>query len=411
MREAPTRLLSPGFSALLGVAYLGFAQYHILQAVLPVLIISQGGNATVAGIVVAAHSLPSILFRPSLGWLIDRVGPGLILGIAGALLALSGFAYFLPGIALLIFARLLHGTAWSAFSAAGHATLVRLAPQKRRVEAAGFYNLMAGVAQSTMPAAAFVLISAYGFLGGLALSAVCGVAALVLVVLLVRHGLAGERQRARAEQAPAPGRPLRQRIGEVLIEPAVLRPLAVEVMYSSVQPLFLAFAPVYALTLGVPISFLPIYFLAYGSTLVGARLILGARADRHDRLLLVRSGVSISLAALGVLVLWPSFAGLVVGGALFAIATTLVSPTTMALTMDLAPPGRVGSAMATYTLGFPLATGGSAAIWGVVIQHAGFPAPFLLGALLHLVLLALLLVAGSRVLRVSDRSPIGHGSE
>jgi len=135
-----------------------------------------------------------------------------------------------------------------------------------------------------------------------------------------------------------------------------------------------------------------------------ARLALGARADQFGRLTLIRAGVTTSLAALVLVALWPGFAGLLVGGALFAVATTLVSPTTMALTMDLAPPGRMGSAMATYTLGFPLAASGSAALWGLVINHAGYPAPFAIGALLHLTLLTVMFLFGPRLVRVAEPS-------
>jgi MFS family permease len=399
MRTTNTNLFAPPFVALLLIAYLGFAQYHVLQAVLPVLVITQGGDATIAGIVVAVHSLPSVVFRPPVGWVIDRIGIAIVLMVAGFLVAVSGFAYFLPGIGLLLFARFLHGTAWSAFSAAGHATLVHLAPPLRRAEAAGFYNLMAGVAQTTMPAAAFALIGISGFFGGLALSAACGVAAFVVVVLLVRNIGRDRPPSAVPGHGAGTERSFRRRVGDVLLEPAVLRPLVIEVMYSAVQPLFLAFAPVYALAVGVPLELMPIYFLSYGTMLIAARLILGTRADRHGRLTLIRSGVSISIAALLAVVLWPGFEGLLFGGALFAVATTLVSPTTMALTMDLAPAGRMGSAMATYTLGFPLATGGSAALWGLVITVAGYPTPFLVGAVLHATLLVLLFIFGRRLTR------------
>jgi MFS family permease len=407
MTVARQKLLTPDFAALLLIAYVSFAQYHVLQAVLPVLVITQGGDVTIAGVVVAMHSLPSILFRPPFGWLIDRVGIGIVLLVAGGLLAVSGFAYFLPGIGLLLLARFAHGTAWSGFSAAGHSALVALSPPYRRAEAAGFYNLMAGMAQSTMPAAAFALIGISGFFGGLALSAACGVVASIFVVVLVRRALGLKRPAHHSGGLAAASRPLRRRIGEVLMEPAALRPLAIEIAYSAIQPLFLAFAPVYALANGLPLELMPIYFLAYGATLIAARLILGSHSDRRGRLMLIRSGVVLSLVALASPVLWPGFGGLILGGMLFAVATTLVSPTTMALTMDLAPPGRMGSAMATYTLGFPLATGGSAAIWGAIIQQAGYPAPFLVGAGLHLALLAVLVIAGPRLLRSVGSPPSG----
>jgi MFS family permease len=389
------RLLSPAFLALLVIQFLGFAQYHILQAVLPVLIITQGGDATLAGFVIATHSVPSVLLRPPYGWLIDRHGSAIVLLVGAGLLALSGFVYFLPGIGLLIVARLLHGTAWAAFSAAGYATLVQLTPVHRRIEASGFYNLMPGIAQTLMPAAAFALVAGYGFFGGLVLSAAGALLAFLVVwVAMGREAQSAHRVAATTEAAKVS---LRSRIGALLSEPAALRPLVVEMMFSFLQPLFLAFAPVYALALGLPLEIMPVYFLSYGGVLIAARMLLGTRGDRYARVALIGVGVVFSLSALAVLIAVPSFAGLIVAGALFAVATTLVSPTIMALTMDLAPPGRVGSAMATYSLGFPLATGGGAALWGVIIDLSGFSTSFLVGATVHLVLLFLLLLYGDRL--------------
>src|SRR5688500_15762766 len=211
MSEAtPKKILTRPFVALCVVAFLGFSQYHILQAVLPVLVITRGGDATIAGIVVAAHSLPSIILRPPTGWLIDRIGSRVIFPLAASGIGITGFAYFLPGIPLLLLTRLVHGSVWSAFSAASHATLVKLAPPLRRVEAAGIYNLMPGVAQTTMPAAAFALVGVAGLMGGVGLSAVCGVLAWIGSIQLVKWmtrreedlpdesiGSTGDRQRRR----------------------------------------------------------------------------------------------------------------------------------------------------------------------------------------------------------------------
>lgn len=401
---APMKILTAPFVALCVVAFLGFAQYHILQSVLPVLVITRGGDATIAGIVVAAHSLPSVLLRPPTGWLIDRIGARVVFPVAASGIGITGFAYLLPGIPLLLLTRLVHGSVWSAFSAASHATLVKMAPPLRRVEAAGVYNLMPGVAQTTMPAAAFALVGVAGLMGGVGLSVACGVLAWVGAIQLARWMPRHEEDASREEIRPTsePKR-LRNRVGAVMAEPAVLRPLGLEVMYSAVQPLFLSFAPVYALTQGLPLELMPIYFLSYGGMLIAARLVLGKRADRYGRLALIRAGVAISLAALLLIWLWPGFVGLLTAGSLFAVATTLVSPTTMALTMELAPPGRIGSAMATYSLGFPLATGGSAALWGLVITEVGYPTPFLLGAALHATLLVLLFLFGDRL----TRGPVG----
>ena len=78
---------------------------------------------------------------------------------------------------------------------------------------------------------------------------------------------------------------------------------------------------------------------------------------------------------------------------LWALAASVTSPTAMALAMDRAAPGRMGAAMATYSLGFQLGFGGGAALWGATITAAGFSQTFLIAILAEAALIGLLLYA------------------
>jgi predicted MFS family arabinose efflux permease len=65
----------------------------------------------------------------------------------------------------------------------------------------------------------------------------------------------------------------------------------------------------------------------------------------------------------------------------------------MALAIDRAEPGRMGAAMATYSLGFQLGLGGGAAVWGVVISQFGFSSTFWVAIAAEAALVALLIYA------------------
>ena len=82
---------------------------------------------------------------------------------------------------------------------------------------------------------------------------------------------------------------------------------------------------------------------------------------------------------------------LTLGGILYAAAAGFTSPAMMALVMDQSPPARLGSAMATYTLGFQFGSGLGAALWGLMIDSVGFPWPFIAAAGLQLVMLLLVI--------------------
>jgi MFS family permease len=65
-------------------------------------------------------------------------------------------------------------------------------------------------------------------------------------------------------------------------------------------------------------------------------------------------------------------AALTVGAGTFAVGVSLVSSATSALTIDRAPVGKLGAAMATYSLGYQLASGVGSLVWGALIAASGF---------------------------------------
>jgi predicted MFS family arabinose efflux permease len=64
------------------------------------------------------------------------------------------------------------------------------------------------------------------------------------------------------------------------------------------------------------------------------------------------------------------------GGAVFMLGVGVAQPSLYALAADRAPSDRRGSAMATYTMGFQLGGGIGAVVWGITIEHLGYPAMY-----------------------------------
>ena len=68
-------------------------------------------------------------------------------------------------------------------------------------------------------------------------------------------------------------------------------------------------------------------------------------------------------------------------------AVGVVVPALTAAVIDLAPAGRIGSAMGTYSIGYQFAGGFGAAVWGFVIEHSGFIVAYWAAIAVELVLL------------------------
>lgn len=364
--------------AICAVAFLGFASNFVIQPVLPIVIVEYGGDATLVGLVIAAFSFPSVASRPFMGRLVDEWSNRFVLSAGMLVIAVAGVVYLVPNLVAIFLNRIVHGGAWAAFNTGGHSMLARLAPTERRGEASGIYNLMPGVAQMVLPAIGLLLFTTFGTPAPFIACAAFGLAAFAIVV-------AGPFDRERVVTEPGGQRPA----GGLLESGAVL-PMLLEFLFSLVFSLFLVFPPLFATSHGIPIGDLAIYYPIYGGTLVGVRAISGRFLDRAPRTRVVTLGAVLAMVGLAVAAVADSVTILTLGAATYGAAAAFTSPTLMALAIDRAHPRRLGAAMATYTLGFQLAIGAGAALWGFVIDAIGYPAPYLLGIVVQAALLLVL---------------------
>lgn len=378
--DAREALFTRAFLALLVVGFAGFASQFIIQPVLPLLVVARGGDATLVGLIVAAFSLPSVVFRPWMGRLVDEWSTRNVLSSGLVTIAASSVAYLLPTFIALFAVRIVHGTAWAAYNTGGHALVGRLAPPSRRGEASGVYNLMPGLAQVTMPAIGLALLAAFGFDAPFFAAAGLAAAGLVAVPIVVAHRGA----LARPEVQPS---------SRSLLERGAVLPMVIEILFSATWSLFLIFPPLFAQDRGLPVEQLTLYYPAVGITLVVARAVLARLSDRIGRRPVLIGGTAMSIAALAVAALANDVMVLAAAGMLWALAASVTSPTAMALAMDRAESGRMGAAMATYSLGFQLGLGGGAAAFGAAIAAVGFSNTFLLAIAVEVALVALLVYA------------------
>lgn len=357
------------FVALCAVMLLGFSSFNLINPVIPIVVIDMGGDAALAGVIVAVFSIPSVLLRPFFGRLVDEWSKRRVLSLGIGGLALSSLLYLIPGVVSMALVRLLHGTAWGAYNTAGNASLADIAPPGRRGEASGIYSLMPGISQMAMPALGLALLGAWGAPAPFLFAAALASAGMAIAVL-------GPSLAAR----PSDGTPRAGRARGVgsLLERRVVLPMTLEFLWMSTNCLFFIFPPLWALSHDIPVEALALYYPALGVAMVGARVVIGPRLDRVARGWSVIAGAGLGSAALTVAVLAQDVALLTVGGVLYAIAGALTSPIHLAITMDRAMPGRIGAAMATYSLGYQLGLGVGSAAYGVVISTAGFPVPFVI---------------------------------
>ncbi len=378
------RLYTPRFVGVLGTNLLAFTQWFSLQPVIPLIVLQLGGDATMAGVAFAVFALPSITMRPIFGRLIDRVGIRTIL-LAGTLgIGLLSPLYLAGSLALLVALRAVHGMAWAAVMTGVASLMARLAPPTRRGEAAAIFDLMPGTAQMVMPAVGLLVFHATGMTGMFVVATIVGLAAAVVV------GMTAPRDPPRPVNQPGAG--TRPSGGLPLLEPTAVLPMFLQMLFMSGSPLFVVYPPILAAQNGIPLSDLAIYYPVYGLLLVGSRLFISRRLDTVSRSLLVGGSAVAACVALLLATQATSIGPLLLAGSIFAIGCGISVPVGTAIVIDRCPPARMGSAMGTYTIGFQLASGLGAGVWGIVIDHAGFAVAYAAGAAVQVVLVVVAIV-------------------
>lgn len=363
------------------LTFFAFGIDNVLRPVVPLLVVARGGDATLVGIIAAAYALPAVLFRPLIGWLVDRGSHARLLRL-GALAACVGpIGLLLPGIAALGAVRFLQGTAFSMYSVSTRTLMARLAPEAKRGEASGYYAAMPAIGSLVGPALGMALYLATGEIGAVLLATVFA----AIGVALTRRAHIDDAVPTAVPKPPGPS------WAEMLrfVERSSLPALLMLTCFQTAQAFFTVFPPIYVLATGQPIEVLVVYYPVVGLLWAGSQLVAGRVADRLGRGRTIRLACAIAIAGLAVPIAFEGLFPFSVAAFGYTIGFALVSPALSALAIDRAPTDRLGSAMATYSMGHGLAATISSVTWGALIATQGFGVAFAAGIALQVVTIAL----------------------
>lgn len=348
--------------------FLAYAHEGLLTPTLPLYISSLGGTELLVGLILATFSVTSFLVRPLLGYLADNWTVVGVLLLGSFLLALAGFGLLVPVFAALAVANALRGIGWAAVNTGGNTLLAHVAPPARRLESATYLGLFQNGAITFAPVLALWLIDLpeLGTPSVLVLSGLAGLAALAVGSPLLRTSLHSTTRLASSLDPRAMFR------GAFVFEPSVLLPAALVALITLTYPAAFSFATLYALQIGVSVGDVSWYFVVSGASTMLTRVIYGPVADRlgHGRSLVL--GLVLALLGLVTLALATNLPMLLLGGVVYSSAPSIVTSVTTALAIDRSDPGRRGVAMASYSMAFQVGMGFGAAIWGTIIELAGY---------------------------------------
>jgi predicted MFS family arabinose efflux permease len=366
-RTASTR----SYRVLWVATLLFFGGFYALLVPLPLYLERVGLSGTEIGLVVGTFGIAALLSRPLVGALVDRAGARrvLLLGACALLVGSLGVpatSRLIPLLAL----RLLQALGYVAFTTAGTACVIALAPPQRRAQRLAIYGSAANVAITLTPAATSALLGSLPLEAGFAFAGALAMAASTLAALV-------------PAMTPAPAPPF---AGAWVPPRALWRPMLIAALFGASFAAFFQFVPLVAARQGeARVGWMyGLYGVGIIATRFGSGRLLGRCAPQR---LLAAAACSLA-AGLGLLAAAPPAAALP-AVLLLAWGSGVSHPLLIDCHAALLPrsPGR---ATAAFYSGFDAGIGLGSLLFGALLQTAGPRALYGAAALLALAVLPLL---------------------
>lgn len=328
-----------------------FSAFYLTLGALPTYLKSNlGSNTGQIGLVLGLFGVTAILPRPTIGRIVNAGVTLPPMLIAAGIFTLANVLYVgATSIPLLIAFRLFHGLGMAGYTNAAPALVASITPTTRRGEAMAYWGVANTIALAGGPALGLALASRWGYPACFWVAATVGALGILVTALL------WPSQRM-------PGKFILPPTGQ-LLESRVLKPAVACYLLMLGYGTIITF--IIILADERKIAGAGFFFTIYATGLLATRSVAGRLSDRYGRWIVAFPGIASMAAALLV-------ASLVHSLPIFALAALLAGggfgaaqPALLALTVDLVPLDRRGSAVATYYVAHEtgIATGSIALGW------------------------------------------------
>lgn len=336
----------------------------------PLYILEKGGNSVDVGIQTAIFFFPSVLLRPFFGWLIDRFGRLKSIRAGTAVMILTSFAFLMfhgnyheirYAIAANLFFR---GAGFAAFYTAFFTYVVDLTSQENRGRVIGLFGVSGLVAHGLAPWLGERVLKATSFD---IFFLTCG--SLSLLSFLISIFLTEAKPRA------FPGGKGFQTVRSIAISRRNRVILPAAFVFGCIVASFNTFgAPYFKENGHAQVGY---FFLCYGLTAGGVRILLGGLADSYSRWKLVSGLFLLQAAGVSLITRQPVDVYYLVAAALCGGAHGILFPTLTAIAIDAHPQEFRGIVTSIFTAAIELGFSLGAYLQGIAVHEKGYPFMFL----------------------------------
>ncbi|HEY7702551.1 MAG TPA: MFS transporter [Candidatus Limnocylindrales bacterium] len=322
------------------------------------------------GVGIGAFSIAALLFRPVVGWASDRFGRRPLLLLGGSVTVAAFAAHLLAdSLPAFIVVRSVYGIGEAFFFVACVAAVSDLAPEERRGEAINIASLSVYLGLAVGPVLGEAILAATDFdVVWIVAAAITGVA--TVLALLVPETAPAVLAAALTGERPPRGR---------LFHPAGILPGFLILTGAWGMAGFLAFVPLHATSLGLDGAGIPLAM--YAAIVVLLRIIFVRLPDEIGAARLSGGALIIGAVGLALVGTLPGTVGLFVGTAVFAAGIAFMFPALIAVAVGLVDEAERGSVVGTSSVFLDLSFGLSPALLGLVVDASGYPAAFMVSAI------------------------------
>jgi len=375
------------FRTLCSIGFLARFSYALARnPVLPLFAASLGAGPEGIGLAVGISTVTGILFKMPSGAISDIIGRRRTMLAGLVIFGLMPFAYLLISqYSALVVVRFFHGLATAIYGPVAMAVVADVAGNRKGELLSWFSSVCIAGTLLGAPIGGAILF----LLGGrgaaslgdyrmvFLLSAVTGVAALILGLFTLRNG-----------DKPVAGKGLAERlqlffcgIREVAADKRVLMTSAMEGMQNISMGALEAFLPVYAVTVaGLNVFEAGLLWAVQIVVTFIAKPLMGKVSDRWGRRPLIVSGMLLCAVPMAVIPQLTGFLPLMIAGMIFGLGEAFVTSSSAALVADYCQAKHYGAAMGTFGTIFDVGHASGPIVTGLLVASLGYSWAFFIVA-------------------------------
>jgi predicted MFS family arabinose efflux permease len=370
-----TRPLLLRFISILGAS----ASFYLPLSVVPMYAKSAGSDAG-AGFATGALLLTTVAVELVTPWLVARTGYRLALSLGLLSLGLPALALQLSAsLTMIVAVSMVRGAGFAVVTVAGGSLTASLIPPERRGEGLALTGVVSGVPALTCLPLGVWAATRWGFGPVFISTAVAALLAVAVVPGLPdRRSLQGPRV-DREAGATATGT---HRVLPMLRTPGLTRPAALFSASTMATGVLVTYLPLAIGARSAGVAAIALFAQPAAATLT--RLACGRVGDRHGHSRLLIPGVLLSAVGVASLAATSSPALVIGGAAVFGAGFGVLQNATLALMYARTTRSGYDAVSAIWNAAYDAGMGAGAIGMGLVVGRLGYPATFLLTAVLVL---------------------------